>query len=585
MKRLIFLSAALVFFLGLTAAGFAQSSSGTDKPAHIKSKELKIGVTLSAGGAKGFAHIGVLKVLEEENIPIHIMTGSSMGAVIGGLYSAGYTPDQIRDIALGTDWQVLFNDNFKPSSRDLTTFISTRDTYLLSFPIVDKRPQLPAGLVGGQNLSMLLYRLLLPYHDLEDFSQLPVSFAAMATELSTGKARRFQSGYLPEVIRASAAIPSIFKPVEIEGEKYIDGGVSRSIPVQDAREMGADIILASNVGEPVKELDNLDTFVDILFQSIGFHLIESDSVQVGLADFNIRPDIEEYNSFSYESVDELIQKGEEATRAILPQLKAALDSVQTVSSPERPKLSHEESAFTITDIHYQNVDSRFLRQIEVILNFEAPETLGYSDIERKINRLYATGSFSLITYRLLDDPANAGGKILSLGFKEAQADRLGISMRYDSRYKASLLFGLQLRNLLGWGDLFSADVRLGEILGVTTHYDMPIFLKPSLKVHTDLELNRSPIDFYSAGERLARFEVERISVLPSFSLQLFKSIELQAGLRSEFYDLNETVGDNLFFANDHFLLSGTARLDYNSINRTYFPTRGQRLEVTAEAFS
>lgn len=240
----------------------------------------KLGIALSAGGAKGFAHIGVLKVLDEENIPIQVVTGSSMGAVIGGLYAAGYTPKQIEEIALNTDWQALFNDNMKPSSRDLSTFISTRDLYMVSFPIIDGLPQLPAGLVRGQNLSMLLYRLLLPVHDVQEFSNLSKSFAAVATNLRTGESHRFESGYLPETIRASAAIPSIFKPVTIEGEQYIDGGVVRSIPAEDARALGADIVLVSDVGDPVKPVKELNTFVDILFQSIGFHQVKSDSAQI-----------------------------------------------------------------------------------------------------------------------------------------------------------------------------------------------------------------------------------------------------------------------------------------------------------------
>lgn len=580
MKRLAFLSVCMSVLFLLPGRVVSQ----TDGRVQAQTEPIKIGVALSAGGAKGFAHIGVLKVLEEENIPVHIITGSSMGAVVGGLYSAGYSTEQIRDIALSTDWQVLFNDNLKPSSRDLSTFISTRDTYLLSFPIVNKRPQLPAGLVGGQNLSMLLYRLLLPYHDIEDFSTLPVSFAAIATDLSTGKARRFETGYLPEVIRASAAIPTIFKPVTIQDGQYIDGGVARSIPVEDAREMGADLVLASNVGEPVKPLDSLNTFVDILFQSVGFHQIESDSVQVDLADFYVRPDIEEYDSFSYDNVDGLIRRGEEATRAIIPQIKAALDSLHAARTPDRPNVNFENPTFTIAGVNYQNINSRLLRQVEHVLDFKLPQQLTYSDIERKVNRLYSTGYFSLISYRLREDPTADNGKILFLGFTNARSNRLGISMRYDSRYKASLLFGLQLRNLLGWGDRFTADIRLGEILGVSTHYDMPIFLKPSIKIHTDMELNRSPIDFYTNGERLTRVEVERVSFLPSFSLH-FKSVELQAGLRAELYDLNETVGENLFFVNDHFLFNGAASLIYNGLNRSYFPTRGQRLTVTAETSS
>lgn len=547
------------------------------------SPPVKVGIALGAGGAKGFAHIGVLKVLEEENIPIHIITGSSIGAVIGGLYAAGYTHEQIREIALESDWQVLFNDNLKPSSRDLSTFISTRDTYMLSFPIVDRRPQLPAGLVGGQNLSMFLYRLLLPYHETEDFSSLPITFAPIATDLSTGKAKRFEKGYLPEAIRASAAIPTIFKPVEISNKRYIDGGVARSIPVQDARDLGADLVLASNVGEPIKPLDSLKTFVDILFQSVGFHQIESDSVQIGMSDFYVRPDIEQFNSFSYEEVDELIRRGEEATRAILPQIKAALDTMDTAPPPLRPEMNSGDTMIRITGLRFNDVENRLHRQIDLLLDLKLPEQLSYSDIERKINRLYATDLFSLITYRLQPDPSHANGKILQLHFDIARSNRVGLSMRYDSRYKASLLFGLQFRNVLGQGDNFSADIRLGEVLGASTHYDMPVFLKPNIKVHSDLDLNRSPLDFYDEGERLSRLEIERLSFIPSFSVQMGSYLELQAGLRAEFYDVNESVGENLLFANDHFLLNGVASLVVDNLNRSYYPTRGQRLVVKAEA--
>lgn len=549
-----------------------------------KPENPRIGIALSSGGAKGFAHIGVLKVLEEEHIPIHIVAGSSMGAVVGGLYAAGYTPKQIREIAVNTDWQALFNDHLRPSSRDLSTFISNRETYLLLLPIVENRPQLPAGLVDGQNISMLLYRLTFPYHDVGDFTRLPIPFGAVATELSTGKARLFTTGYLPDVIRASAAIPSIFKPVNISGELYIDGGVARSIPAEDARAMGADIVLVSDVGEPIKPVDSLATFVDILFQAMGFHQIESDTVQIKSADFYIRPDINMYSSFSYDKVEEMIQKGEEAARAMMPQLKTMIDLARIADRRPRPEISSAyNTPLNITDIEYRNMDSRLARQTEMAMKLDPPQTLTYAGIERKINRLYGTGLFSQISYRVRNDSMSPGGKILSLRFSYSEPDRLGISMRYDSRYKASLLLGAQLRNKLSWGDRFSARLRLGEVLGIATHYDVPFTLKPVVRFNVGVEANRSPIDFYSGGDRLATVEVDKWELLSSLSLPLFDKFELQAGIRTEFYSLNETVGNTLLFEESHFLLNGIATLQFDNLNRSYFPTRGQRLQVLAES--
>ena len=579
MKLFRFTSFSICILLLFPLTGLTQQHQSMEE----ERKPLKVGIALSAGGAKGFAHIGVLKVLDEENIPIHIVTGSSIGAVVGGLYAAGYTPAQMEEIAINTDWQALFNDNMKPSSRDLSTFISTRDMYMLSFPIIDGLPQLPAGLVRGQNLSMLLYRLLLPFHDVRDFSRLPKSFASVATNLRTGDLHRFESGYLPEVIRASAAIPSIFKPVTIDGEPYIDGGVKRSIPAEDALALGSDILIVSDVGEPVKPLSDLNTFVDILFQSVGFHQVKSDSAQIALADFYLRPDIEEYNSFSYEEVKALIARGEEAARAMLPEIKARLDSIRTAGTKERPEVAGMRGEIRITDINYRDIDNRMLNQVKIILDIDPPQTISYSDIERKINRLYATGYFSLISYRIQDDSTSAQGKSLNISFSDNEPDRVGFSMRYDSRYKASLLFGARLRNKLSWSDQFSVDLRLGEILGLSTHYETPVFLKPAVAFQTELNLHRSPIDFYDSGQQLATIQVDRLSFFPSLSMRILDNVTLEAGVRAEYYRLNEAIGGNVLLADRQFLLNGIGSLEFDNINRPYFPTRGFRLHLEAEA--
>lgn len=566
----------LIFAVHALPAGARDVDSGEQNPSAVDST-LKVGLVLSGGGAKGFAHIGVLKVLHEHGIPVHVVTGSSMGAMVGGLYAAGYEPARIEEIALDLDWQAFFDDRYKRSSGDLGTYISSRDTWLISFPLEGYRPQLPSGLIDGQNLSLQLYRWTLPWHDTRDFSRLPVSFAAVATDLATGEARTLDSGYLPEAIRASAAIPSIFKPVSYEGRLYIDGGVSRNIPAEDARRLGADLLLVSDVGEPVKPVDSLRTFVDILFQAVGFHQAESDSAQLALADLRIRPDIEAFNSFSYERTAELIRRGEEATRRMLPRIRELLTKGSIAAAPRFPDREIlAGDSLRITGLRLEGMDARLARQAEAVVRLSPPETVKYAEIEREVNRLYATDLFSLVTYRLSPDSTTAGGYLLELSVQRNEPDRAVFSLRYDSPYKAALLFGTRLRNRLAWGDQLSAELRLGEILGLAVRYDLPLALRPNLKYHTDLEVFRSPVDIYGGEQRLSTVEVERLALHPSLSMRLADRWRIQAGIRSEFYNLNEEVGNILLLEDSRFLLNGTLRVDLENLDRAYFPGRGQQ---------
>lgn len=572
----------LLLLLGMLLAvsplsALSQASGGGAK---------KIGLALSGGGAKGFAHIGVLKVLEEEGIPVHVVAGSSMGAIIGGLYAAGYSPSRIEEIILDLEWQTLFNDTYRAGARELSSFNFSRDTYLLSLPLDNRRLRLPSGLIDGQNFSRQLYRLTLPWHGIDDFSRLPVSFAAVATDLETGRIHRLDSGYLPEAIRASAAIPTVFKPVVIDGRAYIDGGVSRNIPASDTRALGADRVIISNVGEPVKPADSLRTLVDILFQAVGYHQQESDSVQIPLGDVHIRPDIESFSSFSYDHAPELIRKGEEAARAMLPRIRSMMDSVEVQQPPDRPAPDPDYGEpIRIAGVSYRSPDRRLARQVETALDIEPPQMLSYDALEHRINRLYATGLFSLITYRLLPVTADGrvGGRILELSFRQSEPDQGLFSLRYDSPYKASLLFGARFRHAFGWGDRLTTELRLGEILGFTSHYDLPLALRPAIGFHAEMGVFRSPVDLYEGDSRLSSVEVEQLGLLPSLSLRPADRWNLQAGVRAEFYNLNEAVGNILLFEDSRFLLNGVLQAGFNSRDRGHFPRRGHRLRLLGEA--
>lgn len=571
----------VILLLLIPILGLAQQNQETIQE-HSKTKKTKLGLALSGGGAKGFAHIGVLKVLEEENIPVHVVSGTSMGAIIGSLYAIGYTPDEIEEIARSSNWNILLNDNYQLNHQQISGSILKKDTYLFTFPFDGNQISLPTGLIDGQNISMMLYRLMLPFHNVRDFTELPIPFAAVATNLSTGEAKTFSTGYLPDVVRASIAIPSIFKPVKIDNETYIDGGVARNIPVEDARNLGADLVIASNVGEPIREIDKLNSFVDVLFQSVGFHQQESDTIQKEKTDIYIRPNIKEFSTFSYEQVDEIIRRGEQAAREALPKIKESLHQ-REISDPQfKPITSARQDSILISDISFNNLTGLTQQQqVYLALDIQFPESLTLNQLEQKINQLYESGLFSQISYRLQKDE-NATGKKLVLEFQHKEQEFAGFSMRYDSQYKAALLFGASLTDNIFWNDRLSVHLRAGEILELTTDYSIPINLAPLAHFKTEINLQRSPINYYNQDQVLSSVDVEKLSVKPSTSVRLWQRVDFEVGVDMQFYNLNEAIGNTLVLGNTNFLLNPFVSVDLNTLNRPYFPTRGHVLNITSE---
>src|SRR6185437_3430246 len=249
----------------------------------------KVGVALSGGAARGLAHIGVLKVLEAAGVPVDVITGTSMGSVVGGLYAVGYTAAQLDTIVRTEDWYRLLTDPV--DRRDLAVDRKfTEDHYLLALPIHRGGIKLPRSVVAGQRVSQLLTGLTWSAHGVRDFHTLPIPFAAVATDLETSKAVVLDHGFLPDAIRASMALPSVFAPVELADTAHIDGGVVRNLPAQDARALGADVLICSDVTDPLEPRDSIVSLVDVLVQSVSFRVWDSEAEQRSKCDVVILPD-------------------------------------------------------------------------------------------------------------------------------------------------------------------------------------------------------------------------------------------------------------------------------------------------------
>lgn len=268
----------------------------------------KVAVVLSGGGAKGLAHIGVLQALEKAGIYPDIVTGTSMGGVVGGLYALGYSADEIEGLTSNLNWGELLGNQmpFEDVAFEEKKFYGR---YIVELPIIGLSPQLPKGLIEGQNLNSFLSDVTRSAHGINDFDELPIPFRCVATDIATGTRVILKDGSLAEALRATMAIPSIFTPVEIDNTLLVDGGLVRNFPVQEAIDMGADIVIGVFVSEDLDAKEDLNTLFDILMQAASVMGAYDTREQRKLVNFYIEPDIKGFSTGDFNSARAIIKKG------------------------------------------------------------------------------------------------------------------------------------------------------------------------------------------------------------------------------------------------------------------------------------
>jgi len=319
----------------------------------IPKKRLKIGLVLSGGGAKGFAHIGVLKALEKAGIKIDYIGGTSMGAVVGGLYASGYNATQIDSIFYNTDFDELLQDYIPRSSK---SFYEKRndEMYALSLPFNKLKIGIPISLSKGMYNYNLLSKLTHKVRNIRDFNKLPIPFLCVATDIEKGEPVVLQSGYLAQAMLASSAFPSLFSPVEIDGKLLIDGGVVNNYPAEEVRKMGADIIIGVDVQDDLKDRKSLKDATRILVQITNLDMIKKMKEKIKITDIYIKPDISNYGVISFDEGQEIIKKGEEATMLQLEAINKLADPSQSYTL-QRFKV--QEDTLRIKSIDINRLDN------------------------------------------------------------------------------------------------------------------------------------------------------------------------------------------------------------------------------------
>ena len=389
MKQTIIFIASLLFFMQVAAI-----------PQH-QEKRKKVGVVLSGGGAKGMAHIGALKVIEKTGIPIDYIVGTSMGAIIGGLYAIGYTPEQLYSMVRKQNWQFLLSDQIERRDMNLMER-EAEETYVISVPFSKSAiKEVTGGLIKGHNIDNLFSELTLGYHDSINFSRLPIPFACVSENLVLGEEYVFHHGVLSTAMRASMAIPGVFTPVRLDDMVLIDGGVVNNYPVDVARRMGADVIIGVDVQSELRPANELDNTGTILAQLVD--LMGQDKYLENLNNTNvhIKVNVKGYSaaSFTHTAVDTLIARGiqaAESNKDALLQLKNKLGLPFNYSPAARPGYHSSESIY-IQDIVFNGLEENDEDWIIKRCNLKENAFNTLTQIEKATSIIRANTNYSSVT--------------------------------------------------------------------------------------------------------------------------------------------------------------------------------------------
>ena len=543
----------------------------------------RVAVVLSGGGAKGMAHIGVLKVLERAGIPVDIVTGTSMGSIIGGLYAIGYNANALDSLVRVQDWGYVISDREDLSNQSLSDR-KKQNTYFINTNL-GKKDKNAGGIIKGKNLAELFQQLCVGYTDSIDFTRdLPIPFACVATNIIDNSEYDFHSGRLAQAMRASMAIPAAFSPVRIGDMVLVDGGLRNNFPADIARQMGADIIIGVTVQGPPKVAENLGGTMSIISQIVDVNCKNKYDENLAITDLHFPVDTKGFNaaSFTPAAIDTLIRRGEEEAMRHWDQILALKKRIgiddsfrPTILQPLRPQVLTEKrhvTGFTFENMTAQ--DERFIRQKHHLNKLDSIDAKLQQQLTTtmRVDLFYQTAEC-----RLVQDGDDMRVVLSASGRKSAQ---LHAGARFDTEEYATVQVGLDIP----WKTLIPVSteltVRLGkrimgrmEITGHPRYFTRPKFC---------YTFYRNDIDVYLNGDRdyNMRYNQSQAELTPlNFDLRHFN---IQFGLRWDYMHYRSGLGSEtssqMYFENEHFI-SYRGRVNYNSEDNWYFPTRGVRFKA------
>jgi NTE family protein len=564
----------------------ANAQSAAD-PAVPPPHRPRIGLVLSGGGARGAAHVGVLKVLEQLHIPIDAIAGTSMGAVVGGLYASGLSPREIESIMTSLNWQDAFRD--RPPREDLTFRRKQEDqNFLVKFPlgIRGSRIQLPKGLIQGQKLNQTLRRLTLPVATVANFDQLPTPFRAVATDLESGDAVIMNSGDLTSAMHASMSAPGVFSPVERDGRLLVDGGIAENVPIDVAREMGVDILIVVDVGTPLLKRDKLSSAPVISNQMLAIMIQHNSRVQLAKMtpnDVLIEPALGATSAFDFGIVKRVIATGEIAGHAAESRLAQLSISPAEYAAYVAQRDRDRQSPPRIDFVKVDDGSGRYSNRLDRLFKDVIGKPLDPDAVARHVTTVYGQGNLEALDYRVVQDSDDRYGLLLAARRNSWGPNyvRFGLSLQDDfegnSSYNAAARFVLS--EITTPGGEWVWDVQVGETSLISTEVYLPISDTSSFFFVPHADAKSANVDVLQGQTRLAEYRVRSFDYGLDFGYEFGNWGEIRTGIERNIGHEDVRVGDphlpsDSFDTKEYFV-----RLSLDHLDNVNFPRKGQQATI------
>lgn len=537
----------------------------------------RVGLTLSGGGAKGLAHIGILKAIDSAGLRIDYITGTSMGGIVGALYAVGYSGNDIEKIARDIDWDQLFGNQI--SLRTLS--MEEKEQYsrfAIELPYVNNKIKLQTGVIKGQELSMKFSELFFHVSDIRNFNQFRIPFKCMATDLETGNLVVLDTGNITTALRATMAIPSIFSAVSIGDKKLVDGGVVRNFPVKNVKEMGADIVIGSNVSMGLSAKEKISNPIDVILQMAFFKEAGDFKEEQPLTNYYIYQPMEKYNMGSFSSTDIILDEGIETGKTWYPVFKKLADSINAISAalPPKPDPISNHIVF-ITGYKVTGLKKTSAIFLAHLMNFDDHKNYTAAQINKSIRRAYGSRYYSNITYTL-DHSSPDTAKII-FNVEENPGTHLKAGLYYTRFRGINVNLNLTSRDLFIPNSRSMVSLSLGESIQLEAEHLQYLGRIKNVAFQTGFRLDNQEINSYTDFKADGSYKQNYSQLYLNFQNSGNNKVTAGIGTAFEYIHFGPAIRSASEVKGNFTNFKSYVFLKYNSLNQIFYPTKGLKMTM------
>lgn len=546
----------------------------------LSAQRPKVGVTLSGGGAKGLAHIGILKAIDSAGLKVDYITGTSMGSVIGGLYAVGYSADTIETIARSIDWDLLLSN--QAALRSL--FMEEKDEYSkydIELPWVNNKFKISTGFLEAQELWLKLSEFYFPVTPSKDFSQFSIPFRCIATDVGNGEAVVLKEGEIISAIRASMAIPSVFTAIDHNGKRLVDGGISRNFPVRDVKEMGADFVIGSTVASGLLPPEKVRNIIQLLLQIAFFREAEDNKKEVPLCDIYIPFKLDNYTMASFGEADKILQAGIDEGKKLYPRFKALADSLNAIYGKAEWPVNRmpELKTVYIKDMEIKGLENTSSNFFINTMNFHVNHHYTAKELADMIRQAYGTRYYSRIYYSL--QPLAGNNYRIVFDVEENPLTYLKAAIHYNRFSGIGLIANITSRNLLFSNSRSLASINLGESFRVRGEHLQYLGRLKDFGLTVKTQLDRFDVITYeqTKNRQSGLYKQNILEVSEKLHYSPTRDLTFGIGHKFEWLTYNPKISSGIEVRGSNSFSSFFTYIHHNSLDRTVFPKKGLRIEL------